>query len=367
MALFARRAADEAVCRAFLACYGSGVPLDAHFPRAAQLAAWIETITRQGIRNRLWTACRLQGYIWSGDSMPGMASGAGKHMTRAFACRIVTILFVVVLACSSSAVAAVGAPARGPENVAIISVQGIPERAQSAAASGGSPTCFRSGAETNCVSGNPDLSVGFASNGDTTGCTFDLEIQWDDSATTSDPVDGGPDGTPFGPYDHAYAKPGIYTVDWSSTVTANTGLNNCGDSSGTYSFTYFPCLQEGKTNGVTLPAITERAGPVKQLSPFISYGKLPLTFTSVAPTADSVCTVRSNEGSMPVSIFGATVDSTTTATVEFLPANDPGTQVPACTFAGLQGLANVTVTRRQALSMLRTTACSPPLPMTRTA
>jgi hypothetical protein len=129
------------------------------------------------------------------------------------------------------------------------------------------------------------------------------------------------------------------------TLMSTTGANTCENTSGTDSFTYFPCPQEGQTSGATLEAMEAKGGFIKAIPLLISYGKLPLTFTSTAPAGDSVCTVVSNVGELPVKIFGlTTVYSTTTATVEFLPADDASTQVPACTFAGLQGLANVNVT-----------------------
>lgn len=267
----------------------------------------------------------------------------GRTTIRAISRRIVAFSFAAGLAAFAVAGSASAAPARMTGHVSTISVQAGPRSARPDAAASGSPKCFKSAAD--CVSGSPDAALGFHSNGDTTGCTFDLEITWGDGKTTSDTVDGQADGTPYGPYDHTYAAAGLFPVNWSVTVESDTGANNCVNSSGANSFTYFPCPQQGQAAPVTLPAAESSAGTVKNVYLHISYGKLPLTFTSRGPAGNSVCTVVSNVGSLPVKLFGQTIGySTATATVEFLPANDASTQVHACNFAGLQGLANVNAT-----------------------
>jgi hypothetical protein len=261
--------------------------------------------------------------------------------------RLMAVLFIAGAASVALAGGAVGAPghvAGGAAGRPTLSAMGMASQ-ENSAASGGPLTCFRADASANCVSADPKLSFSLFSNGDTTGCSFDLTIDWgDNSGTTQDPITGGPNGSQFGPFSHTYNQPGTYAVTWTGTLVSNTGPNNCVSSSAAGSFTYFPCPGIGKTADATLPAITAKITGIK-ISGAISYGQLPLTFTSRAPAADALCSVQSNNGALPVKLFGGTVlHSATVATVEFVPADTPSTQVPACTFAGLQGLANVDAT-----------------------
>jgi PKD domain len=259
--------------------------------------------------------------------------------------KILALLFAVGLVSLVFAGSAIGARAQGAPRAATISEPAVSPGLAAPAVSSQGPTCFQSGS-SECVSSDPELSQGFASDGDTTGCTFSLEINWGDSgAPTTDSLAGGPDGTAYGPYKHTYDAPGTFTVTWSIDLESNSGSNNCVSSSSTNYFTYFPCARPGQRTGVTLPAVSMKITTLKLTLP-ISYGELPLLFTSATPAGDDICSVQSNIGELPINIFGwkDALQSVTTATVDFLPANLVSTSVPSCTFAGLQGLANAGAT-----------------------
>lgn len=84
----------------------------------------------------------------------------------------------------------------------------------------------------------------------------------------------------------------------------------------------------------------------------IDYGSLPLTFTTLPHGPESLCTVRSDRGALPVNIeipAPVTVihlaDSVTTATLDFYPADAPVTDVPECDFSGTLPALGAVVSR----------------------
>ncbi len=97
-----------------------------------------------------------------------------------------------------------------------------------------SPQCFYT--IPDCTSTNPDATFGLVSAGDTTGCEFEAMVDWGDGNTTDQSFAGGPDGSLLITFDHTYTDFGVYTINWTATVTS--GSDACGDSSDQLQFTY---------------------------------------------------------------------------------------------------------------------------------
>lgn len=97
--------------------------------------------------------------------------------------------------------------------------------------------CFHG--DSQCVSSDHDVSFGLISDGDTTGCTFGVTVDWGNGGgQQKEPtITGGPDGTKYGPYKHDYKNPGTFQIEWTATLESNTGLNNCESNSDTLTFT----------------------------------------------------------------------------------------------------------------------------------
>lgn len=228
------------------------------------------------------------------------------------------------------------APAHQAPTVAVSS-SGKSESAGRATADSSKP-CFYT--LPNCVSSDPTASFGIQSNGDTTGCTFTGDVSWGDGASSSQTFDGGSDGSRLANFDHKYSKDGVYSISWSVDVASGS----CSNNSGILQFTLFPCPSKSQQTHVTLPTVDANVVlPNKSVT--VSYGKLPLTFKTENGASNAVCTVRSNKGALPVIIHVPdaftslhVADSVTTATVDFIPADDPSTDVPTCDFSLLHAL-----------------------------
>ncbi len=97
--------------------------------------------------------------------------------------------------------------------------------------------CFQHG--NDCTSSDPEAKFYLVSSGDTSGCKFDVTVKWDDGGgpIKEPPINGGLNGTKFGPYSHDYKKPGSYQISWTSTLVSNTGFNDCQSSSAGFHFT----------------------------------------------------------------------------------------------------------------------------------
>jgi hypothetical protein len=100
----------------------------------------------------------------------------------------------------------------------------------------------------------------------------------------------------------------------------------------------FPCPAVGNTNNVKLPELN--VGTIKTGKPYvIDYAQLPLTFITGQPQGTALCTVGSTApGALSVSVqFGSVTIPVSTSTagafLNFLPANDPSTNVPTCDFS----------------------------------
>src|SRR6202035_4955159 len=94
-----------------------------------------------------------------------------------------------------------------------------------------------------CSSLDPAVKVESQSQGDTSVCTFDGTVYWDDGSKPEKfHFNGGPDGTIFNFADHAYHKPGTYEIAVSDEVLSGP----CSWRDFTVSFTYSgpPCSHE---------------------------------------------------------------------------------------------------------------------------
>jgi RHS repeat-associated protein len=114
---------------------------------------------------------------------------------------------------------------------------------------GGQEQCFF--VYPTCGSFSPAVSLVLVSDGDTSGCSFDVDLDWGDGSSTEQTLAGGPDGSPLGTLDHTYADdPGSYPVSWTSTVSAG----NCEDSSGSLTFTLLSPLGSAEQGGAENPS-----------------------------------------------------------------------------------------------------------------
>lgn len=136
-----------------------------------------------------------------------------------------------------------------------------------------------------CVSSDPTAVFDIVSIGDTTSCTFTADVGWGDGKTSSKSYSGGPDGSVLTQFRHTYDKTDVYTIAWSAVVDSGS----CFNTSGTLQFTLFPC-PPGRT-GIALPPVDAPVAIVGKPFSF-SYGRLPLTFTTVR--ADLILSARHN-------------------------------------------------------------------------
>lgn len=217
---------------------------------------------------------------------------------------------------------------------------GLPASGELVLASGPSTQCVFWPNVTDCASTDATVELQWTNFGDTSGCVFSYTLDWGDKTVVNGTMDGGPSGSAVFA-SHKYDSAGTYSISISGSVESGS----CQFIPAAAQFTYRgPCPQQGHTTRVTLPKIGAKIHDT--IKPFtISYEALPLTFTSLTPGSNGLCTVRSNEGALPLDLDSIHVaSSATTATVDFLPANAADTQVPTCSFRGLQGLANVNST-----------------------
>ncbi len=193
---------------------------------------------------------------------------------------------------------------------------------------------------------SPDPSVAFAmdSSNDTTGCTFQQVTDWGDGDTTTLTYKGGAAGSLLTIFQHTYAAPGTFEISWTIDVVVQSG--SCGGGNGGLGFTLLappPVLCQSAS--VTLPAVSAPVAiPSQPVS--VGYGALPLALSVIPSGTGSLCSMRSGLTSLPVDLIvpqAAPIEigqSRTTTTIDFLPASDPATQVPACDFTALEALAS---------------------------
>ncbi len=261
-------------------------------------------------------------------------TATGSRRSRTWKMRGATAaLTLAALMSLGIAGAAVAAPAHPGNSAPRNAIRSAESSSRPAAASG--KQCFYE--VPDCVSSNTTGAFGVVAQGDNSSCTFTGTVTWGDGQTTSQSYSGGSAGSVLAEFSHTYTDgPNDYSINWSEVV--NSG--SCPAGSATLQFTLFPC-PDGGTH-VTLPQVN--APVLLSGKPFsLSYGRLPLTFFTVAGASDSVCRATSNIGALPV-ILNVKAgsfhigDSVASATLDFLPADDPSTEVPACDFSALKAL-----------------------------
>jgi hypothetical protein len=141
----------------------------------------------------------------------------------------------VVVAAAAALVGAAGmAPAdavsTGARAAAIAAVS-VPI-AGSERATGSSAPCFKA-SYPDCSSTDPAVSWGASSNGDTTGCEFQVTVAWGDGTTNAYTFPGGSDGTQLGTFTHTYSQAGTYTIQ----ATGQTTEGSCSSFDATLQFT----------------------------------------------------------------------------------------------------------------------------------
>jgi hypothetical protein len=85
------------------------------------------------------------------------------------------------------------------------------------------------GTSSTCTSTDPTVTLNFHSDGDTTGCTFTLQVSWGDGASSTDMIDGGPDGAVVATEEHLYDAPGSYEISWTSDLAVGSCASSSGD------------------------------------------------------------------------------------------------------------------------------------------
>jgi hypothetical protein len=94
------------------------------------------------------------------------------------------------------------------------------------------PCKFLTGSVNTCSSHNPQIIVDATNEGDSTNCSFNIELQWGDgSEVRSVPISGGPVGAYF-LASHTYKSPGTYVIQGTGT-----GSGECSVVPATYYFT----------------------------------------------------------------------------------------------------------------------------------
>jgi hypothetical protein len=90
----------------------------------------------------------------------------------------------------------------------------------------------------NCRSTQPEIKTHITNESDTSGCTFELTITWDDGKTTQIPdYPGGPQGLEF-LASHTYTAPGVYTI----AVTGSVVSGDCYFYPGDWQFSYISSI-----------------------------------------------------------------------------------------------------------------------------
>jgi hypothetical protein len=85
----------------------------------------------------------------------------------------------------------------------------------------------------NCTSSDPDVTLEEVNNGNTSACTFSVQVTWGDGSQQSVQFQGA-NGVPSIIASHTYQQQGTYSVSESSTVVSG----NCYITGDDYTFTY---------------------------------------------------------------------------------------------------------------------------------
>lgn len=120
--------------------------------------------------------------------------------------------------------------------------------ATNSATSSSAMCVFEAGVTQNCQSTNPHIVLNLHNSGDTSQCTFALQVNWGDgSAVQNFTVRGGPDGSEH-LSDHVYsASPGTYQINMTGSVLSGS----CTFTPASYQFTLLPSSCPAETAGTT--------------------------------------------------------------------------------------------------------------------
>lgn len=114
------------------------------------------------------------------------------------------------------------------------------------AATSGSDACFGASIP-DCSSTDPTVSFSVVSEGDTSSCTFQAAINWDDGTSKTYTYSGGANGAKLASFSHTYAADHFKT--YTITVTGTTTVGSCGAAGGTLQFTLLGCAQGDQLSG----------------------------------------------------------------------------------------------------------------------
>jgi hypothetical protein len=142
-------------------------------------------------------------------------------VTRLLAAAAVAALTAGLFSVAGAARASTARPAGGIRAESVLPGAATSKGAEAAKKAPPPSGCFY--IFPDCVSSSLDVGFGFASVGDTTGCTFQATIDWGDKTPTeTKSFKGGKNGQRLVSITHKYAKPGSYPVTGNVAVTAGS-------------------------------------------------------------------------------------------------------------------------------------------------
>jgi len=168
---------------------------------------------------------------------------------------IIALAFLASMLPISSAVA--GTPASAIAGLAVGGPLHI-------AATSASDACFGDSIP-DCSSTNPEVSFIVVSEGDTSSCTFQAAINWDDGTSKTYSYSGGANGAKLATFSHTYAAGRFKT--YTITVTGTTTSGSCGAAGGTLQFTLLGCAQGDQLSGPSWVAKFPDSKSVSALAP----------------------------------------------------------------------------------------------------
>ena len=105
--------------------------------------------------------------------------------------------------------------------------------AANVAATDSTQCVFEYSVVTTCQSSNPDIVLNLHNDGDTSQCTFSLQVSWGDGSVQNFTVPGGPDGSEHLSNHRYSASSGTYQIQINGSVLSGF----CWFSSASYQFT----------------------------------------------------------------------------------------------------------------------------------